>query len=238
MANNILLNLWETDTTSPEFVEKVSNDAARMFFQELDPDNAGEGLVFGITGANLKAAMRGWTFVGKRRQIVTDITSTANNVHSLITLEITPSAANRLIRVRGIVMASPATATPNNRRIASFVRMKKGTGGWTALNGTTGPSLTFIGGTHDMNNYQDWNIDESAFERLLVSADTEPLRFNILCKQYSGNSQDTSTNMYVNRAVDNTYAKKGETWLEVTEYKPSASENPMTIETMTTTDAP
>ena len=240
MAN---LNLWETDTTASEFVEKLTTvpDAARIFFQVVDPNDAKKGLVKGITGANLKAAMRsrGHTFVGKRRQIFANITSTpANNIHSLITLEITPSAANRLIRVRGIVMVAPISASPNNRRVAAFVRMKKGSGNWTAIDGTTGPALTFVGGTHDMQNYQDWNIDESAFDFSLQSVDTETLRFNILCKQFSGGSQDTSSNIYVNRAVNNTYAKKGSTWLEVTEYKQAENDLPLTLETITTLDSP
>lgn len=58
MAN---LNLWETDTTVSEFVEKMTTlpDAARIFFQIVDPNDAKKGVTKGITGANLKAAIGG-----------------------------------------------------------------------------------------------------------------------------------------------------------------------------------
>ena len=179
------------------------------------------------------------TWVGNRRQTFTDITSTpTNNVHPILTLDITPSAANQLIRVRGVILASPISASPNNRRIAAFCRMKKGTGQYTDMNGGTSPRITYLGHSPDMNNYQDWGNSEISFEFLLTAADTDTLRINLMCKQFSGSSQDNSSNIYINRAVNNNYATKGSTWLEVTEYKESNSDTPIAITTVTTTDAP
>ena len=178
------------------------------------------------------------TWVGKRRQTFTDITSTpTNNVHPILSVEITPSAANQLIRVRGVILAAPISANPNNRRIAAFCRYKKGSGLYTAMDGGSSPRLTYLGHCPDQGNYQDWGNSEISFEFMLTSADTDTLRMNLMCKQYSGSSQDNSSNMYINRGVNNTYATKGCTWLEVTEYKANSSATPITIETVTTTDA-
>lgn len=234
------LNLWETDTSADTFVEKLSTlpDAARIFFQVVDPNNPKKGLVHGITGANLKAVLTK-TFVGTRRQIFTDITSTpANNVHSVLTVDITPSAANRLIRVRGVLLAAPISASPNNRRVVAFCRVKKGTGSYTAMDGGTHPRLTYLGHSSDQNNYQDWGNTEISFEFLLTSVDTDTLRFNVMCKQFQGNSQDNTSNLYINRAVNSTYATKGCTWIEATEYKAAPTDLPIGITTVTTLDTP
>ena len=56
----VALNPWETDTTAPEFVEKVLglDDAAVVYLQIVDPNDATKGIPQVITGANLKAAIR------------------------------------------------------------------------------------------------------------------------------------------------------------------------------------
>ena len=53
------LNPWETDSTAADFVQAVTalDDAARIMFQIVDPNNSERGQWRKITGENLKKAL-------------------------------------------------------------------------------------------------------------------------------------------------------------------------------------
>ena len=179
-----------------------------------------------------------WQWVGDRRECFTDLSVTPSGGEaSIVSVSITPSAANRLIRVRGVILVSPLSANPNNRRVAAFLKVKKGSGNYQGLAPSSPGNDTYLGHSPDQQNYQDWGNSEISFEFLFRSADTDTLKFNLFAKQWSDGTQDTTSNIHFNRAVNNTYATKGCTWLEVTENQRSDASIPIDITTITSADS-
>lgn len=174
------------------------------------------------------------TWVGNRRQNKTALTiTTTGGIGSLLTASITPSRAGALIRVRVQAFTSLVTAPSQYGYVLTFARLKKGTGDYTGMDGSS--TRTYVKGHLDVLNYQDALQQSGYSEFYIVSEDTDTLKVNLCAKAQHGGQ--TQTSLYLNRNTNNNDDGEIVSFIELTEFKDTDNLNPIEITTVTTADA-
>ena len=180
-------------------------------------------------------------YKGTRRQMFAKPTLTISNGYAaFLTQAITPSAANRTIRVRGTAILSPPDATPNNSRINLYLKMKKGTANYTGLSGSG--SRTWIGSSRISENYDDWSIVAVPFEFLITAADTDTLQFHIEGSLFETGARQNTGSIKANTCTTTSSNSDKDvevcSWLEVAELSATSQlTDGITVTTVTTADA-
>lgn len=178
-----------------------------------------------------------YTWVGNRRYIkqAIDTVNTTGGLASLMTNSITPSRAGALIRITVEVFGSLTSAPANYGYILFYARMKKGSGSYGGIHGSTNADGSYIEGHIDIQNYSDACQTSAQKTFLIEAADTDTLTVNVYGRPRQGNNAQTS--MRFNRNTNENFDEEVVSYLELAEYKPSEDANPITLTEITAVDA-
>ena len=175
------------------------------------------------------------TWFGSRRETYSNLSITpVSGIASVLTVTHTPQAIGNSIVCETNINSAPNSAAPNNRRTANFWRRKIGTAAYTGMNGSG--VKTYMGGGFDQSNYQDWSTSETSDKIRFKTTSLDEIKINLFVEHWSGGSRVNDV-VFINRAVNQSYAKDACTWLEILEYGPYGGVEPVAVTTVTAADA-